>query len=596
MSKLNLKVAVSTGLFGIAHPEDLATVVRKVGYGLTRGTSAIEIGGDVPHEVDYSEGHEIRYIASKQGVDINMHGSLTIPFEIPEMVQWQEADDHVHKSLKSAVYAGAKYIDFHASLHFWLEMMSYAGSRLEIIMSDWNGEFISEIFFKSALLRKYFIKDKDYWEKYGDRILGEERNVIWYQAQHEASLETREKDGKEFADLQRTKYQNGIKAALMRKFTEVTKEKRNWYWVGRLHGDYVDACEFIINFLYFEQDPIWLEMVRIYKSVLKKYIDEFGPIDDPSKNLEWIKKSLEKANEESDLKFKEFYYGVIGAKFLQGHLISACRWMAESDKGVIKYKDCGLPSIIRNELKMINPPKMEEEYKELMDILKNLKIAIEMPDARDPREAGRYMLWKTKQIHVAIMQTRKALKEEGNPYWDKIFMLVDFEHIATQAIDPVEELRDLVDNFPDAGKYIACVHANNPSPLHSHFPIQLGDDRIYRLLWILTKAGMGKDQTTYILFERGGFKDPFQHAVTALKIMVKFLEKDVPPDKLPDEFYGVSPRGLLSEQRQWVTIFQNAMNPLRGLLKIPEEEYTALGRAATEEGKRPEEWRKEEYR
>ena len=596
MSKLNLKVAVSTGLFGIAHPEDLATVVRKVGYGLTRGTSAIEIGGDVPHEVDYSEGHEIRYIASKQGVDINMHGSLTIPFEIPEMVQWQEADDHVHKSLKSAVYAGAKYIDFHASLHFWLEMMSYAGSRLEIIMSDWNGEFISEIFFKSALLRKYFIKDKDYWEKYGDRILGEERNVIWYQAQHEASLETREKDGKEFADLQRTKYQNGIKAALMRKFTEVTKEKRNWYWVGRLHGDYVDACEFIINFLYFEQDPIWLEMVRIYKSVLKKYIDEFGPIDDPSKNLEWIKKSLEKANEESDLKFKEFYYGVIGAKFLQGHLISACRWMAESDKGVIKYKDCGLPSIIRNELKMINPPKMEEEYKELMDILKNLKIAIEMPDARDPREAGRYMLWKTKQIHVAIMQTRKALKEEGTPYWDKIFMLVDFEHIATQAIDPVEELRDLVDNFPDAGKYIACVHANNPSPLHSHFPIQLGDDRIYRLLWILTKAGMGKDQTTYILFERGGFKDPFQHAVTALKIMVKFLEKDVPPDKLPDEFYGVSPRGLLSEQRQWVTIFQNAMNPLRGLLKIPEEEYTALGRAATEEGKRPEEWRKEEYR
>jgi len=596
MSKLNLKVAVSTGLFGIAHPEDLATVVRKVGYGLTRGTSAIEIGGDVPHEVDYSEGHEIRYIASKQGVDINMHGSLTIPFEIPEMVQWQEADDHVHKSLKSAVYAGAKYIDFHASLHFWLEMMSYAGSRLEIIMSDWNGEFISEIFFKSALLRKYFIKDKDYWEKYGDRILGEERNVIWYQAQHEASLETREKDGKEFADLQRTKYQNGIKAALMRKFTEVTKEKRNWYWVGRLHGDYVDACEFIINFLYFEQDPIWLEMVRIYKSVLKKYIDEFGPIDDPSKNLEWIKKSLEKANEESDLKFKEFYYGVIGAKFLQGHLISACRWMAESDKGVIKYKDCGLPSIIRNELKMINPPKMEEEYKELMDILKNLKIAIEMPDARDPREAGRYMLWKTKQIHVAIMQTRKALKEEGNPYWDKIFMLVDFEHIATQAIDPVEELRDLVDNFPDAGKYIACVHANNPSPLHSHFPIQLGDDRIYRLLWILTKAGMGKDQTTYILFERGGFKDPFQHAVTALKIMIKFLEKDVPPDKLPDEFYGVSPRGLLSEQRQWVTIFQNAMNPLKGLLKIPEEEYTALGRAATEEGKRPEEWRKEEYR
>jgi len=101
---------------------------------------------------------------------------------------------------------------------------------------------------------------------------------------------------------------------------------------------------------------------------------------------------------------------------------------------------------------------------------------------------------------------------------------------------------------------------------------------------------------TYILFERGGFKDPFKHAVTALKIMIKFLEKNVHPKKLPPEFYGVSPRGLLAEERQWVTIFNNAMNPLKGLLKIPEEEYTALGKAATEEGKRPEEWKKEEYR
>lgn len=227
MSNLKLKVAVSTGLFMIAHPEELATVVRKVGYGLTRGTGAIEIGGDVPHEVDYSEGHEIRYIAKKQGVDINMHGSLTVPFEIPEMVQWQEADDHVHKSLKSAVYAGSKYIDFHASLHFWLEMMSYAGSRLEIIMADWVGRFISEIFYESALLRKYFIEDEQLWEKYSDRILGEERNVIWYTAQHEASLETREKDGKAYASLQRTKYEEGVKAALGKKFTEKTKEKEN---------------------------------------------------------------------------------------------------------------------------------------------------------------------------------------------------------------------------------------------------------------------------------------------------------------------------------------------------------------------------------
>jgi len=613
MSELKLKVAVSTGLFGIAHPEDLATVVRKVGYGLTRGTSAIEIGGDVPHEVDYSEGHEVRYIANKQVVDINMHGSLTIPFCIPEMVQWQEADDHVRKGLKSAVYAGAKYIDFHACEYFWVEMLTYVGSRLEIVMCDWAGEFISEILFKSALLRKFFIKH--YWDKYDRAILGEQMTVIYHKAETESSLKSQlkregeritqediPKISEERADIHKNLLEDYIKRALEKKFTNKLKtgpdpeKHRDWYSLGKTRGDNLDACMLVINFLYFQQDPLWLEMVKLYKDTLKPYIDRLGSIDDPSKNIDFLWNSYEYANAEGDLKFKEFYYGVIGAKFLVGHLKAACRWMAETKGENWNYQNNGLPSIIKNEMKMINPPNMEKEYKELMDVLKNLKIAIEMPDARDPRYAGRYMLWKTKQIYVAIEQTRKALKEEGNPYWDKIFMLVDFEHIATQAIDPVEELKDLVDNFPDAGKYVICVHSNNPSPLHSHFPIQLGDDRIYRLLWILKEAGMGKDHLTYILFERGGFKDPFQHAVTALKIMVKFLEKDVPPDKLPPEFYGVSPRGLLAEERQWVTIFQNAMNPLKGLLKIPEEEYTFLSRAATEEGKRPEEWKKEEYR
>jgi hypothetical protein len=600
MSKLNLKIAVSTGLFGIAHPEDLATVVRKVGYGLTRGAGAIEIGGDVPHEVDYSEGHEIRYIAKKQMIDINMHGSLTVPFCIPEMVQWQEADDHIHKGLKSAVYAGAKYIDFHACLHFWLEMMSYVGARLEIIMCDWDGRFIGELLYENELLREYFIEK--YWDKYDSLIMGEEIRPIYYEVEVESNRKAREMREKgllteenlaeKIGEIHTDLLKKRIKEELRKKLSHPEQKKREWYYLGRTRGDYIDICAFIINYLYFKQDSIWLEMVKIYKDVLKPYIDEFGSIEDPSKNMFFLRNSLERANEKGDLKFKEFYYGVIGAKFLQGHLIAACRWMAESTP---KYKNRGLPSIIKNEMKMIKPPNMEKEYKELMDILKNLKIAIEMPDARDAREAGRYMLWKTKQIYVAVMQTRKALKDEGNPYWDKISMLVDFEHIATQAIDPVEELTDLVDNFPDAGRYVACVHANNPSPLHSHYPIQLGDDRIYRLLWILKEAGMGEDQLTYILFERGGFKDPFKHAVTALKIMIKFLKEDIPPDKLPPEFYGVSPRGLLAEERQWVTIFQNAMNPLKGLLKIPEEEYTALGRAATEEGKRPEEWKKEEY-
>jgi hypothetical protein len=170
MTELKLKAAVSTGLFTIAHGEELANVVRKIGYALTRGTSAIEIAGDVPHEIDFTEGLEIRRIARKQEIDLNLHGSLTMPFEIPEMIQFREAQDHIQKSLKSAVYGGCKYVDFHACLHFWLEMLSYVGARLEIIMCDWEGQFISEILFKNEDLREYFVKW--FWDRYDGLVLG----------------------------------------------------------------------------------------------------------------------------------------------------------------------------------------------------------------------------------------------------------------------------------------------------------------------------------------------------------------------------------------------------------------------------------------
>ncbi len=595
MAELKLKAAVSTGLFGIAHGEELATVVRKIGYALTRGTSAIEIAGDVPHEIDFTEGLEIRRIARKQEIDLNLHGSLTIPFEIPELVQFREAEDHIQKSLKSAVYGGCKYVDFHACLHFWLEMLTYVGARLEIIMCDWEGNFISEILYKNPNLRKLFIEK--YWDKYDSLILGEDARAVYYRTQEEATLQanelvrsgkiTRDQLGIEIGKIHKKLLRDYTQEELEKKMSNDDRKKREWYYLGRLRGDYVDACWIIAHDLFLRKDSIWVEMVKLYKNLMDRY--EYNPNDD-----HWLVNALEESERLGDREFKEFYYGAVSAKFLLGHLVLACEWM--NGTGVFKEKFPSLPKIIENELKIMKVPDFEKQYKELMEILKGVHIAIESPDARDPKEAGRYMLWRSKQIYVAIKETREELKKLGNPYWDKIMLLIDFEHIATQGVDPNEELQDLANNVPDVGKYIKCIHANYPSPMHSHFPIELGDDRIYKLLWILKEAGLGKDHTTYVLFERGGFKDPFQLAVVALKLMIKFLQQNVSPDKLPDEFYGVAPRGILSEERQWVTVYYHAMDPLKGQLKIPEEEYTFLGRAATEAGKRPEEWKKEELR
>lgn len=600
MEKLNFKVAVSTGLFGIARGEELATLVRKVGYALTRGTGAIEVAADVPHEIDYTDGREIRYISKKQGVDLAFHGSLTIPFEIPEMVQYEEAEDHLHKSIKSAVYGGCTYANFHACLHFWVEMLTFTGSRLEIMMADWWGRFISDILYENEKLREYFIEF--FWEKYGSYILGEKMSAIHFRTEEESSLKTREEaERKPFKTREEAeKYKNEkyleihprlIKEALREKLSDPDKRDREWYFVGKERGDYRDACELIANYLYITKDQIWLDSVKMYEKELKSWIDKHGVID-YEKNKYWLRKVLKDNEGSGDKYFKEFFYGVVSAKMLQGHLVRLTRWMNEKKE----YEGKGLPTLISNELKIMNPRDIEKEKKDLMEVLKNLKIAIETPDARDPSYAGRYMLWREKQIYVAIKNTRDYLKAEGNPHWDKIMMLIDFEHIAGQGIDPIEEMTELTRLVPDVGKYIICCHSNRPTSFHSHFPLELGDDLVYRLLWILTKAGLGKEQTTYILFERGGFQDPFKQSVTTLRLIIRFLEKDTHPDKLPDEFYGVYPKGLLAQERQWVTIFLHAMDPLKGTLKIPEEEYTFLSKAAMEEGKRPEEWKKEEFR
>jgi len=605
MPKLNLKVAVSTGLFGIARGEELATLVRKVGYALTRGTGAIELAADVPHEVDYTDGKEIRHISKKQGIDLAFHGSLTIPFEIPEMVQYEEADDHLHKSIKSAVYGGCKYVDFHACLHFWVEMLTFTGSRLEIMMADWWGRFISQLLYENEELREYFI-DR-FWEKYGHYILGENMAAIHYRAE-EASKDRANEEAKKRQDEGRPfktrdeyeKYQHEqylelhpkyIKDALREKLSHPEEKKREWYFIARERGDYRDACELIANYLFITKDPIWIDSLKMYEKELKPWVDKYGEIDF-EKHPKWLRDVLKKNEGSGDKNFKEFFYGVVSAKMLQGHLVRLARWMHETKE----YEGKGLPTIIENELKIINPRMIEKEKKELMEVLENLKIAIETPDARDPSYAGRYMLWRAKEIFVAIKNTREFLKKEGNPHWDKMMLLIDFEHIAGQGVDPIEELTELTKLVPDIGKYIACVHSNRPTSYHSHFPLEIGDDLVYKLLWILTNAEMGKHHTTYILFERGGFKDPFRDSVTTLRLILRFLEKGTHPDKLPDEFYGVYPKGLLAQERQWVTIFLHAMDPLKGTLKIPEEEYTFLSKAAIEEGKKPEEWKKEEFR
>ncbi|MBI1979083.1 MAG: hypothetical protein HYS62_03440, partial [Candidatus Aenigmarchaeota archaeon] len=99
---------------------------------------------------------------------------------------------------------------------------------------------------------------------------------------------------------------------------------------------------------------------------------------------------------------------------------------------------------------------------------------------------------------------------------------------------------------------------------------------------------------------RGGGQNPLEitrTAVLALREIITNLDKGVEPGKLPPEFYGISPEGILSEQRQMVIIREHARDPLKGLIIAPEEEHTALGKEAlAKPGMTPEKWKKEELR
>jgi len=188
------------------------------------------------------------------------------------------------------------------------------------------------------------------------------------------------------------------------------------------------------------------------------------------------------------------------------------------------------------------------------------------------------------------------LVEEIGP--DYIQLAMDFEHMLSIRLEPEKVIKMLPDG---GGEHVMVIHAGYPAPLTpAHIPIPLGSEQqmyLYKMMYELRKKGFGKGKKDFfIIFERGGGRDPVQQSITALKLIVEYLEKEVEPDKLPKAFFGISPELPISEKRQWVNLFHHALDPIKGMLKIPEEEHTFMSRAAIEAGKRPEEWKKEEYR
>ena len=330
----------------------------------------------------------------------------------------------------------------------------------------------------------------------------------------------------------------------------------------------IDGYHIMAHYLFYTRDKIWTKMAEMYKDVLDRYHLNY-------RDKDWLSRAWHEAEKNNDREFKEFFYAVVGAKFMQGHLEKLDKWI----------KDV----FVKKELARIKDSK---ERAELEQIAKDLKIAIEVPDARDPIHAGLYLLWHPKQIYAAVKMIRESMGS------DRVWMLQDWEHLATQGLDAINEAEELIKTAPDAGEITLAVHANAPNPLHGHMPLELGDVRIYQLLYCMRQTGFGKssNETSYIIYERGAAKDPYQESVTVLRLAVRSLEQDIHPDELPEEYFGMKGPVAGNFHRQRQIIQDHAWEPLKDLMEVPDEEWSFLSQAAMKKGKKPEVWKKGEFR
>jgi len=602
-----LRVGTSSGIYMAARDVELHSTIRKLGYTLTRGVASMEIAVDVAHEVTYTEGKEIRYIARKQGVTLNMHGDLAVPICIPERGEWRDAHDRIIKSLRSAVFLGAKYVDFHTCLNIWLELMTYAGRKLTAAYVDGDGNFFSKIFKEDPKTREWFVRERgdeyqheifnrdelsklsahisiEMSRQYNETMNAELKKLGLPQEQVDVIITTGIPRGETPEQTQEIRSvlkeidrdQREQRAGREREIVRVAISDKlasgePWHreelrsGIGLLDGYHVMA-----HHMFFTQDPLWVAMAAEYKDVLAKYgYDTSDP--------DWLDKAWRSAETNNDREYKEFFYAAVGAKYLEGHLRKAFEWL---------YND-----FIKKEIPTLT--KDPKERKELTENASNLIIGLENPDAREPSHAGLYYLFRPKQIYAAVKTIRGVLKT------DRVMMLMDHEHLATQGIDSLLESRAQILTKPDFGKLTIACHSNHPNPLHAHYPIELGDVILYELLYNLRVTGFGGgEQVGFLVFERGGGQDPFVRSIDALRLMAQFLEKKppVPVDTLPLEFFGM--KGLTGGDivRQIQIVRDKAFEPMKDLLEIPEEEWTMLSQTAIKKGKRPEVWKKGEFR
>lgn len=543
-------------------------------------------------------GLQVRRIKEAQGIEIGLHLPVEVDLTLADAFSWRYMHEQVRVGAKAAEDIGAKYILFHTSSHMRPNITSLFGrpeQRQRLVGPDGTnlGDWIDNNNLRDWFMAKFikvlfgamgaagdpsvieFFEKEDSFEKgkkkVNDQIEFSLKNVENERKRLVSARENIRKNPQRSSEEERQL--NEIEARIMeidhrrRAVVEedmkkiIGEEKASEYFSVY---NYIGSHNFNRIYDYWKRQGSEAEEHVAYMTVAKKLFAEKSPIWKIVKSSEDPYELARRANMTMGKQtiLPEFIKQIVAAvagEYIRGHLNAAGQQYGIETKG------------------------SSNKWVSIYDYCKSNKIHIFIETAMPERggEGGELRLIRVMD-HVNII---KAIDGGEN-----ISYCMDFEHLITNLVDPIKEALSISQGD---GKYIRMIHLNAPRPItgaHSPLePISLDMLIIYKWFYNLKKAGMND---AYIIWEMGSYG--VRQSAIAFRNLIGELSKSPPtePGKLKPEFFGIDDE---MRARQMVSIRQHTFDPIKGMMVVPEEEWTMLGEIARRRGKL-QEWERRKYR
>jgi len=585
---MTYEIGVSTGWWSIARTEDLLGLAKKLSNITTFGVKYAQV--DFESVAEFREPEVVRKIKQlidSLGIKWGAHGEIGefMAWESALEVIWKQSHRRLHQYLdtiyENFIKSGyqdyrPEYINFHSSnlptIGLFVERYRYAGH----LTVDFKGNADWDKFLREGIEKDPAKKALFDWFKH---------NLLYFLIGRESgvAMMSVEDIKRHIANYAVTKEK--IAGEELLKDEEKLLEYGYEMWVD-------------LSRLRFAKGSITQEEIA-YLIVARYLYEKRNDPSEPIWKLFFGEKSWEDLEKEWEIngapvKMIDLEKGMIN---LMPEIVAAvaCRYI------IGHFQQKNLPEFIEETKRSLQREKLDDfYYKTGFEKLAEIKVyfTFENPEILEGQREGLQRLIHAYDLY-RLIKACEIMGGEGGKY---IRIIYDIEHYLHNNLDPIKEFDACPD---DVGEYVIALHVGAPKPYHpAHWPIDVGSEAqywVYVYAWHLRKKKFGVSKRGIFIFERGAGrgKAPSEfvgETPVALRLIAKFLERDVPPEELPPEFYGISMEEILSEERQQAIIREHFMDPIRGLLQVPEEAYGFLGGKALEKGKRPEEWKKEELR